>query len=182
MADPTGPTPCARDACRAGPNKSVKRADRPDSVHRPSCENRRDRHSSGPRVAHPARCHLPASSAEPRQRWPTWCCCAQRLPVSPELNRLVSVALILTSRWRGVASYAVLCSPDVPPVPPFGDCTSDGLASFTGRLSPVGLRTWRNGTLNFCGREARLAIMPFQFAHIRREGAAPTHHRDRNPS
>jgi len=20
---------------------------------------------------------------EPRQRWPTWCCCAQRLPVSP---------------------------------------------------------------------------------------------------
>ena len=30
--------------------------------------------------------------------------------------RLVSVALILTSRWRGVTSCAVLCSPDVPPV------------------------------------------------------------------
>jgi len=30
--------------------------------------------------------------------------------------RLVSVALILTSRWRGVTSYAVLCSPDVPPM------------------------------------------------------------------
>ena len=42
------------------PNKSVKRADKPDSVHlgRPRC----DRHSSGPGVAHPARCHLPASS------------------------------------------------------------------------------------------------------------------------
>jgi len=32
---------------------------------------------------------------EPRQRWPTWCCCAQRLPVSPGTfrRRLVSVAL-----------------------------------------------------------------------------------------
>ena len=69
------------------------------------------------------------------------------MPVSPELNRLVSVALILTlgplertlraCRWRGVTSYAVLCSPDVPPVRPFGDCTSDGLARFTGRLSPT---------------------------------------------
>jgi hypothetical protein len=39
-------------------------------------------------------------------------------------------------RWRGVTSYAVLCSPDVPPVRPFGVCTSDGLARFTGELSP----------------------------------------------
>jgi hypothetical protein len=49
--------------------------------------------------------------------------------------RLVSVALILTSRWRGVTSYAALCSPDVPPVPGFPDCTSGGLAGFTFALS-----------------------------------------------
>ena len=46
-------------------------------------------------------------------------------------HRLVSVALILTSRWRGVTSYAVLCSPDVPPVPGFPYGTSGGLACFT---------------------------------------------------
>ena len=48
--------------------------------------------------------------------------------------RLVSVALILTSRLRGVTSYAVLCSPDVPPVPGFPYGTSDGLACFTLRI------------------------------------------------
>ena len=45
---------------------------------------------------------------------------------------LVSVALILTSRWAAVSCYAALCSPDVPPVPGFPDCTSGGLARFTG--------------------------------------------------
>jgi hypothetical protein len=49
--------------------------------------------------------------------------------------RLVSVALILTSRWTGVTCYAALCSPDVPPVPCFHDCTSGGLAGFTSPLS-----------------------------------------------
>ena len=53
---------------------------------------------------------------------------------------LVSVALILTSRWAAVSCYAALCSPDVPPVPCFHDCTSGGLACFTGgiisRLGP----------------------------------------------
>jgi len=105
----------------SGEMKSVKSADTPDSVHF-GCP-KRDRHWSGPGVAHPARCHLPAHSARgttggrlAAPDGPTWCCCAQRLPVSPELNRLVSVALILTSRWRGVTSCAVLCSPDVPPV------------------------------------------------------------------
>ena len=48
--------------------------------------------------------------------------------------RLVSVALILTSRWAAVSCYAVLCSPDVPPVPGFPDCTSGGLACFTGPI------------------------------------------------
>lgn len=47
---------------------------------------------------------------------------------------LVSVALILTSRWAAVSCYAVLCSPDVPPVRPFGACTSGGLAGFTGGI------------------------------------------------
>jgi hypothetical protein len=45
-------------------------------------------------------------------------------------SRLVSVALILTSRWRGVTSYAVLCSPDVPPVRPFGPMLSRRLFSY----------------------------------------------------
>jgi hypothetical protein len=52
------------------------------------------------------------------------------------LNRLVSVALIRTSRWTGVTRYAALCSPDLPPVPPFDACTSGGLARFTGRIVP----------------------------------------------
>ncbi len=50
------------------------------------------------------------------------------------LNRLVSVALILTSRWTAVSCYAALCSPDLPPVRPFGPCTSGGLACFTGLI------------------------------------------------
>ena len=53
-------------------------------------------------------------------------------------GRLVSVALILTSRWRAVSSCAVLCSPDFPPVRPFGTCTSGGPARFTGVIiSPI---------------------------------------------
>ena len=112
------------DSQTAPKKEVVKRTDTPDFVHSGCPE--RDRHSSGPGVTHPARCYLPASSAEPHQCWPIWYCCAQRLPVSPGLNRLVSVALILTlgplqgCRWRGVTSCAVLCSPDVPPVRPFG--------------------------------------------------------------
>jgi len=52
----------------------VKRADKPDSVR---CgDPQRDRHRSGPGVATTARCYLPASSAEPHRRWPTWYCCA----------------------------------------------------------------------------------------------------------
>ena len=38
------------------------------------------------------------------------------LPLRALLPDYVSVALILTSRWRAVSSYAALCSPDVPPV------------------------------------------------------------------
>ena len=50
-------------------------------------------------------------------------------------RRLVSVALILTSRWTGVTCYAALCSPDVPPVRSLEHCTSGGLAGFTPALS-----------------------------------------------
>ena len=45
---------------------------------------------------------------------------------------LVSVALILTSRWTAVSCYAALCSPDVPPVRLFSTCTGGGLVGFTG--------------------------------------------------
>jgi len=41
-------------------------------------------------------------------------------------ERLVSVALILTSRWAGVTCYAALWSPDVPPATEAaGDCPAD---------------------------------------------------------
>ena len=99
-----------------------------------------DRHSSGPRVAPRLGAADPPASAEPRNSWPTWHCCAQRLPVSPAPKRLVSVALILTlyalRRFRraAVSCCAVLCSPDVPPVRGFPPCTSGGLAGFTGRI------------------------------------------------
>ena len=97
-----------------------------------------DRHSSGPRVAPRLGAAYPPASAEPRNSWPTWHCCAQRLPVSPAPKRLVSVALILAlyalRRFRraAVSCCAVLCSPDVPPVRGFPPCTSGGLAGFTG--------------------------------------------------
>ena len=47
---------------------------------------------------------------------------------------LVSVALILTSRWTAVSCYAALCSPDVPPVRLFSTCTGGGLVGFTGGI------------------------------------------------
>ena len=57
---------------------------------------------------------------------------------------LVSVALILTSRWTAVGCYAALCSPDLPPARPFGPRASGGLACFTAaimdeRQEPPGL-------------------------------------------
>ena len=58
-----------------------------------------------------------------------------RPPLFRGKGRLVSVALILTSRWRAVSSCAALCSPDLPPVRPFGGCTSGGLAGSTAGLS-----------------------------------------------
>lgn len=68
-----------------GHRKSVKLADKPDSVH--SGYPLRDRHYSGPGVAHPARCYLPANSprgttgrSDAANRLtsgrPTWYCCA----------------------------------------------------------------------------------------------------------
>ena len=60
-----------------------------------------------------------------------------RFTRTSENVRLVSVALILTSRWRAVSSCAALCSPDVPPVRSFETCTSGGLASFTLSIIPA---------------------------------------------
>ena len=50
-----------------------------------------------------------------------------------EMHRLVSVALILTSRWTAVSCYAALCSPDLPPASPEG-AAGGGLARFTARI------------------------------------------------
>ena len=150
----------------------MKRAGKPDSVHRRApCEAwRRDRHYSGPGVATPARCYLPANSphgttgrrshGEPRPLQVGLLGIAARRDCPFHLGRgasnvavgfpglrreptehpgcsaskLVSVALILTSRWAAVSCCAVLCSPDVPPVPGFPYGTSGGLACFTGRI------------------------------------------------
>ncbi len=56
----------------------------------------------------------------------------RRLPCGR--HRLVSVALILTSRWTAVNCYAALCSPDLPPTP-LESGTGGGLARFTHGLS-----------------------------------------------
>lgn len=115
--------------------KSVKHADKPDSVHSgcPPC----DRHYSGPGVATSARCYLPVDSAG-RLTVHLFGIAARRdcpfHPVRVAPFGLVSVALILTLRWRGITSYAALCSPDVPPVPCFHACTSGGLACFTAAI------------------------------------------------
>ena len=125
----------------------MKSADTPDSVH---CGYpQRDRHSSGPPVTRAARCHLPANSPCGTTRskevallpWMAYLVLlrveiARFTPRAPAAAAdgppgLVSVALILTSRWRAVSSYAALCSPDVPPAHPFGSRASGGLAGFT---------------------------------------------------
>ena len=63
---------------------------------------------------------------------------------------LVSVALILASRRRGITSYVALCSPDLPPVPPFGYGTSNGLACFTGVDYPLFCRKIKEISLILC--------------------------------
>ena len=116
---------------------SVKSADKPDSVHS-GCPLR-DRHYSGLGVAPPARCYLPAHSGGPVNVCLLGIAARRDCPFHPVRStlagtpdRLVSVALILTSRWTAVSCYAALCSPDVPPVLCFHNCTSDSLANFTG--------------------------------------------------
>ena len=109
-------------------NQSVKRANKPDSVHRrPSCENRwRDRHYSGPGVTTTARCYLPANSAEPRQRWPTWYCCAQRLPVSPRSLRNLGgyrVSSLRLNVWLAPAGTRLRGFPDRTPLVAEDDLT-----------------------------------------------------------
>ena len=132
--------------------KSVKPVDTPDSVHAscPAC----DRHSSGLGVAPPARCYLPAHSPEARSR------CAYLVLLRAEIARFTQTELARLCcsdpqlmpcgfRWRAVSSCAVLCSPDVPPVLGFPNCTSDGLTGFTTSILRFGvaLLSWpRLGT------------------------------------
>ena len=128
-------------ALPAAPEKSVKPADKPDSVHRG--RPRRDRHSSGPGVAPRLGATYPWTASgplaghrgEPRCPMSTYLVLLRveiaRFTRGSCPPRLVSVALILTSRWTGVTCYAALCSPDIPPVPGFPDYTSGGLANFT---------------------------------------------------
>jgi hypothetical protein len=131
--------------------KSVKPACKPDSVHR-SCP-RCDRHSSGPLVAQAARCYLPAHhlrGSRPSNRSelrPSWC--AYLVLLRAEIARftrtesarlccsdphLMPGACTPRFQWTAVSCCAALCSPDVPPVRPFGTCTSGGPAGFTLRI------------------------------------------------
>lgn len=120
-------------------NKSVKRADRPDSVRSTPLRER-------PVTAIPlGRASLRRLGATyphtPRARSSCAYLVLLRVEIArftrrPFGRRLVSVALILTSRWTAVGCYAALCSPDLPPVRPFGTCTSGGLARFTGGIIP----------------------------------------------
>ena len=86
------------------------------------------------------------------------------IAVSPQWSTLrhslglVSVALILTSRWAAVSCYAVLCSPDVPPVPGFPDCTSGGLACFTALIIPEHGVHCAEGIENRCSTSHRRAM------------------------
>ena len=138
--------------------KRVKPADTPDSVTHEKPRALAAIHL-GRESPHGSVLPTRQLSAEPHQNWPTWHCCAQRLPVSPAPKRLVSVALILAlyalRRFRraAVSCCAVLCSPDVPPVHGFPPCTSGGLAGFTERIvAQVAnlcgkLRIWRSADL-----------------------------------
>jgi hypothetical protein len=186
--------------------KSVKQADRPDSVRpqglrpaavtaiplgRGSPTRLGATYPPAPRAASsPA--YLVLLRAEiarftrpgawPRAGWllasgfrPTsWRLCLQSAPAcaggsqntpSGTPGRLVSVALILTSRWTAVSCCAALCSPDLPPGPCFHARPSGGLACFTRRIirpgrcrragdsSRSGSRTWRRSRCcRRCGR------------------------------
>src|SRR5690606_16595773 len=104
--------------------QSVKSADKPDSVHL-GCP-RRDRHYSGPGVATTARRYLPANSAEPHQRWPTWYCCAQRLPVSPRSLRDLGgyrVSGLRLNVWLAPAGTRLRGLPDRTPLVAEDDLT-----------------------------------------------------------
>jgi hypothetical protein len=115
----------------------VKWPDGPDSVH-PACA-RRDRHSSWPGLSpRLGATYPPAQRAASIQAYLVLLRVeiarftrSAPLAFASPTPRLVSVALIRTSRWMGVTHYAALCSPDLPPVPPFGACTSGGLGHFT---------------------------------------------------
>src|SRR5258706_1861633 len=91
--------------------------------------------------------HLPADSVghvvvclldvAPRRDWPFHPGCGNRMKHAVATPGLVSVPLILTSRWTGVTRYAALWSPDFPLHRHEGDAAIAWLASprhFTVRM------------------------------------------------
>ena len=92
--------------------KYVKPACTPDSVHG-GCPPR-DCHSSGPEVAFRLGAAYPPAPRATSTLAYLALLHAEIARFTRFCNRLVSVALIRTLRWRGVTSCAALCSPDVP--------------------------------------------------------------------
>jgi len=80
----------------------VKPADTPDSVHR-GCP-RRDRHSSGPWVAHTARCYLPASSPRGTTR-------SEEVALLPWLAYLVLLRVEIARFTRCADRLSTLATP-----------------------------------------------------------------------
>ena len=118
--------------------KCVGRADTPDSVHAAALLRGRQRVTA----IHLGRTVTRRLGATHPHTQRAASLCAYLVLLRAEIarftrpsRRLVSVALILTSRWGAVSSCAALCSPDVPPAPPDRG-TSGGLACSTrGKLS-----------------------------------------------
>ena len=92
--------------------ENVKPACTPDSVHG-GCPPR-DCHSSGPEVAFRLGAAYPPAPRATSTLAYLALLHAEIARFTRFCNRLVSVALIRTLRWRGVTSCAALCSPDVP--------------------------------------------------------------------
>ena len=149
---------------------------------RPSCENRwRDRHYSGPGVATTARCYLPANSAEPRQRWPTWYCCAQRLPVSPRSLRNLGgyrVSSLRLNVWLAPAGTRLRGFPDRTPLVAEDDltrlcCSDPHLAVGSRWLLRCPVQSGRSSSARFPIRHQRRSGV-LHGADYRADAAAPS--------
>jgi len=126
----------------------VERACKPDSVH-PGCPGR-DRHSSGPGVAHPARCYLPASSPRGTTR--------SRQRGEPRHVRLAYLVLLRAeiARFTRTESARLCCSD-----PHLG----------AARVAPAGLSVERCYLLRCPVQSGRSSSTPFRVSCQRRSGA-----------